>query len=139
MKKLSIVFCVLLTLCTLLQGCPSSFVRNNHPSRQPGTTWKTDDDKIRFYVDPNDSMSPPYGTIETENGTEEIVILASILTTVVDIIKADDYSKDSVDPIVYFARGHGTTRGKNEYVIEITEASEIFKSGDILIFHKVDQ
>ena len=138
MKKYGLI-CILLALCALLQGCPSPIVWENHPTHQPGSTWETDDGKIRFSVHPNDIMVPEHGTIETENGVEDVVFILSVQVSSISIVKADNYIEDSVEPLVSFARGHGNTNGKNEYVIRITEADEIFEAGEVLVFHKVDQ
>ena len=128
--------CMILLLCLNLQGCPSQFVAQNHPTAQKGTTWVSEDGKVCFAIDPGEYLTPSYGTVETENGPIEIVLRMSTHTTIVDVIMADDFDINKLlDP---FAVGQGDVDGEDEFVITITSScNDIFEVGEVLVFHKL--
>ena len=128
--------CMILLLCLILQGCPSQFVAQNHPTAQKGTTWVSEDGKVCFAIDPGEYLTPSYGTVKTENGPVEIVIGMGPQTTYVDIMMADDFDINKI--LNSFAKGQSDVDGEDEFVITITSScNDIFEVGEVLVFHKL--
>jgi len=138
-NKLIIFLSILVLLTVFLQGCPSPTTSERHPTNQPNTTWVTDDGKVTFCVGSDDSLSPLYGVVETENGSVEIVISMSSLTSFVAISFNDAGQTQTINqPITSFAHGQGRTNSKDEFIIEITFAECYFENGELLVFHRTD-
>lgn len=128
--------CMILLLCLILQGCPSQFVAQNHPTAQKGTTWVSEDGKVCFTIDPGEYLTPYFGTVKTENGPVEIVIGMGPQTTYVDIMMADDFDINKI--LNSFAKGQSDVDGEDEFVITITSScNDIFEVGEVLVFHKL--
>lgn len=115
------------------------FTFHNHPTQQSNTVWQTADETMVFYVG-DDRVDPVYCSVQTDEGTEELVFSMSGITTGVQILFADDWrTMDKTQPLDAFAFGHGTLRGKNKFVLEIVFADYIFEEGQRVVFHRVDE
>lgn len=142
MRKISsVLLCALLAL--LLCGCPNPRVMEQCATSQKGTTWKSTDGRVTFFVDDDDSVQavcPVFGTVETGNGTEEIAIFMTYLTTMADITPADD--PGALDPKNVGHSGLESWSYSNvredSFEIEVTKGHWL-KTGETLTFYRVDE
>ena len=133
MKKLCIL-CVLYLVLSILSGCTSFYLRNRHPSDQPGTTWRTEDGSVVFSVKEYDPSG--YGYIQTEEGKVDIVISMGMTTSMILISYAEDHANlEELQPLPTFARWDTESVRADTFVVKVIE-TVYFEPGQILTFHK---
>ena len=125
---------LLLTVCISLQGCKSPFITYRFPGGQSNSVWATKDKSIVFCVGTS-LIDPIYGTVETEDGSTEIIIHMSDTTSIVEFYLKEDGITLGSD----FAYGHGKVISKKKYQVEITSADAYFESGQVLTFYRMVQ
>lgn len=141
MKRISLMLlCVLLS--ALLCGCPNPRVMEECATSQKGTTWQSTDGRVTFYVDDTDTgkaVCPVFGTVETEDGTEEIAIFMTYLTTDADITPADD--PGALDPNAAHdaleSWSYSNVR-EDSFDIGVTKGHWL-ETGETLTFRRVDE
>ena len=133
MKKLR-VLCIGILLLGMLFGCTSFYLRNRHPSDQPGTTWRTEDGSVVFSVKENGPSG--YGYIQTEEGKVDIVISMGMTTSMILISYAEDYANlEELQPLPTFARWDTESVREDRFVVKVIE-TVYFEPGQLLTFHK---
>ena len=125
------LLCLVITVCISLQGCKSPFLTYRYPGGQYNSVWSTEDNSIVFHIG-NSLADPIYGTIETEDGPEEIVISMSDYVLTVAFYHKEDGITSGSD----FAHGYGKVISRKEYQIEIDSADAYFESGQVLTFYR---
>lgn len=111
---------------------------NNHPSKQPQTTWVTEDGKVELYF----YGHVGHGTIQTAEGPVEVAVITSVQTSQVRFYYEDEYQQmiASDQPMdAGFAKGWSNVKNNHKFVIEITSADQYFEAGEKLVFYKVEE
>lgn len=115
-------------------ACLKPLNTTNYPSHQQNTYWESEDKTISFYV--GDESYPVYGTIITDEGEKDMLVMMSILSNVFSIKSADDENSDN--DIWYIEYGY-IKKYRKDYFVAVAELSDYFESGTEIVFHKISQ
>lgn len=145
--------------CVVMTGCPNPLVFEYFPSEQPGTTWRTEDNRIVFTIPeceelPNptriteevngrissyliDTAPKPTGTLETNGRRNEIVFYMFYDGPGVILYDLEDYRS---------SYGHYSTPleewtvefySSDKFVVRVSEhCYSFFEPGQKLVFYK---
>lgn len=137
-KGVYTALCLLLAI--VLSGCPAPGVAENCATSQKGTAWQSEDGRVVFRVhdEPGQAVCPVFGTIETEDGCEEVAIFMTYLTSFVEVTPADDPSV--LDPDI--AREAAETWVyskvcKDSFEITVKDGYYL-ETGEVITFRRVD-
>ena len=141
MKK-NIYLALSFVLGMLLAGCANPYLMRTCATCQKGTTWTSEDGRITFFVDENDSVTavcPVFGTIETEDGTIEVAIFMDYLDFDIGVSAADHpglFDDDPLNPCEEVWRY--SEAQTHSFVIEVVDGYYL-KTGEIIQFYRVDE
>ena len=113
---------------------------DNCATSQKDTTWQSEDGRIAFTVhnEPGQAVCPVFGTIVTDDGSEDIAIFMTYLTSIVEITPADDPSaqdsniaRKAIETWVY------SNVRKDSFEITVKDGYYL-ETGEIITFRRVD-
>ena len=136
MKKLQLIIILvimtvaMLALSALLIYCNPVIRYRNHPSKQPGTTWRTEDDKIVFTISKEDGHG--YGVMQTEDGSVEVVLLIGLPTAPIHVCYASQIAQlPENEPVTPFAEWKIMSYRHNRFEVKVST-----EDNKVLVFYK---
>ena len=127
-RKFIIFICVLVSLTLFLTACPSPFAFGKHPTEQPGTTWRSSDGRVTFYIHADKSVT---GTIIAGEDTIDIELSMWNLETGIGVYMSDDRSAVPVE------EWQSQVISDSEFHVTVVRAKYL-EQNETLVFYRVD-